>query len=241
MSNLDFSLFDKGLKELNIILTDDQKDQFVRYYELLVEWNSFMNLTAITDWDEVVVKHFLDSLSIVKIVNMTDMSYLLLDVGTGAGFPGIPLKIAFPNLKVVLLDSLNKRIKFLNSVIEELNLDNIEAYHGRAEEFGKNIKYREQFDFVVSRAVANLSLLSELCIPFIKVGGSFISYKSEKGYEELESSDRALKILGAELDSYIEFNLPDSELKRILFNFKKINNTPNKYPRKAGIPAKEPL
>lgn len=234
--------FIEGLKELNIELSDEQLQKFKDYYDLLIQWNSFMNLTAITDWDEVVVKHFLDSLSLIKAIpNMTDVSYSLIDVGTGAGFPGIPLKIAFPKLKVTLLDSLNKRVKFLNEVIDKLELENIEAIHGRAEDFAHNMTYREQYDIVVSRAVANLTVLSEFCIPFAKSGGQFVSYKSEKIEEEYEDARKAVSILGGEYSREVEFNLPLSSIYRNLFVISKKSNTPGKYPRKAGTPSKEPI
>lgn len=242
MSSYSFDKFETGLEELGIVLTQEQFEQFGLYYDLLIEWNSFMNLTSITDWDEVIVKHFLDSLSIVKAVsNMTQVSYSLIDVGTGAGFPGIPIKIAFPNTKVVLLDSLNKRINFLNEVIDKLGLNSIETYHGRAEDFGHNEKFRESFDVCVSRAVANLSVLSEICIPFVKEGGVFVSYKSEKSGEECELADNAIKVLSGKLKDNINFNLPLSDLNRNLLVIEKIGSTSKKYPRKAGIPSKNPL
>ena len=242
MSSYSFDKFETGLEELGIVLTQEQFEQFGLYYDLLIEWNSFMNLTSITDWDEVIVKHFLDSLSIVKAVsNMTQVSYSLIDVGTGAGFPGIPIKIAFPNTKVVLLDSLNKRINFLNEVIDKLGLRSIETYHGRAEDFGHNEKFRESFDICVSRAVANLSVLSEICIPFVKEGGIFVSYKSEKSGEECELADNAIKVLSGKLKDNINFNLPLSDLNRNLLVIEKIGSTSKKYPRKAGVPSKNPL
>lgn len=239
---MDFSIFDKGLKELNIELSDDQKRSFSEYYELLIEWNSFMNLTSITEWDDVVVKHFLDSLSLVKAFpNMTQVSYSIIDVGTGAGFPGIPLKIAFPNLNIVLIDSLGKRVNFLNTVITKLELTGIKAFHGRAEDFGHDKEFRESFDIVVSRAVANLTVLSEYCLPFVKVGGDFVSYKSEKIKEEYDDAKKAISILGGSYKDQIEFELPCSDIYRNLFILSKIKNTGNKYPRKSGTPSKEPL
>lgn len=241
MSVHDITNFKKGLEEFNITLSDKQFEQFIKYYDFLVEWNSFMNLTAITDWDEVIVKHFLDSLSIVNSLNMTDMSYYVLDLGTGAGFPGIPLKIAFPNLNIVLMDSLNKRVNFLNTVINELGLENIKAVHGRAEDMARKDEYRECFDLVVSRAVANMTILSEYCLPFVKVGGSFISYKSEKVHDEYKEAVKAIDILGGgDIDSY-ELTLPLSDIYRNLFVINKLKSTPKKYPRKAGVPSKEPI
>lgn len=232
--------FEKDLEELNIKLEKRQMCQFLQYYELLVEWNSFMNLTAITDYDEVIKKHFIDSLSLVKAIDLSK-EYSVIDIGTGAGFPGIPLKIAFPNLKITLLDSLNKRIKFLDEVINKLELKDIKTIHGRAEDFAKDKNYRQMYDLCVSRAVANLSTLSEYCLPYIKKGGKFISYKSEKINDEMNVARNAIKILGGNINSQVEFNLPDSDIYRNLFIIDKINDTPMKYPRKAGLPSKEPL
>lgn len=232
--------FEKDLEELNIKLEKRQICQFLKYYELLVEWNSFMNLTAITDYDEVIKKHFIDSLSLIKAIDLSK-KYSVIDIGTGAGFPGIPLKIAFPNLKITLLDSLNKRIKFLNEVIDKLELEDITAIHGRAEDFAKDKNYRQAYDLCVSRAVANLSTLSEYCLPYVKTGGKFISYKSEKITDEMNSAKNAIKILGGNIDSQVEFNLPDSDIYRNLFIIDKVKDTPMKYPRKAGLPSKEPL
>ena len=232
--------FERGLFELGIKLSEEQKTQFLQYYELLVEWNSFMNLTAITEFDQVITKHFLDSLSLVKVCDVAQAGRIL-DVGTGAGFPGIPLKIAFPEVEVVLLDSLNKRINFLNEVIAALGLTGVETIHGRAEDFAKPGKCREKYDLCVSRAVANLSTLSEYCLPFVKVGGKFISYKSEKITEEMNAAQHAVKILGGKMDGQVEFTLPDSDIYRNLFIITKEKSTPAKYPRKAGLPSKEPL
>ena len=196
---MDDRRFDQELETLGIQLTDVQKEQFDRYYELLIEWNRVMNLTGITEYDEVNLKHFTDSLTIVRIKNMKNVS-TLIDVGTGAGFPGIPIKIAFPHIKVTLLDSLNKRIKFLNQVVEELDLKDVVTLHGRAEDYAKKEEYREQFDLCASRAVANLSTLSEYCLPFVKKGGCFISYKSADSDEEIEQSKKALDILGGKIE-----------------------------------------
>lgn len=232
--------FDAELENLGIILTDRQKDQFERYYEMLVEWNKVMNLTGITDYDEVNLKHFTDSLTLVRNVDMKEIT-TMIDIGTGAGFPGMPIKIAFPHIKVVLLDSLNKRIKFLNAVIEELELKGIETLHGRAEDYARKEQYREKFDLCASRAVANLSTLSEYCIPFIKTGGRFISYKSGESTEEIEQSKKAVDILGGKIENVDKFLLADSDIRRALVVIRKEKNTPKKYPRKVGIPGKEPL
>ena len=232
--------FEKDLEELNIKLEKRQVCHFLQYYELLVEWNSFMNLTAITDFDEVIKKHFIDSLSLIKSIDLS-RNFSVIDIGTGAGFPGIPLKIAFPNLKITLLDSLNKRIKFLDEVINRLELKDIKTIHGRAEDFAKDKDYRENYDLCVSRAVANLSTLSEYCLPYIKVGGKFISYKSEKITDEMNAAKNAIHILGGNVLSQVEFNVPDSDIYRNLFVIEKVKDTPKKYPRKAGLPSKEPL
>lgn len=233
-------IFNEKLKELGIELNEDMKNQFDRYYELLVEWNKVMNLTGITEYEEVNEKHFVDSLSIVKVIDINKVESII-DIGTGAGFPGIPLKIAFPHLKVTLLDSLNKRIKFLNAVIDELNLDHIETIHGRAEDYAKKTEYRENYDLCVSRAVANLSTLSEYCVPYVKVGGLFISYKSGDIDEEIVKSKPAIKILGAEIENVIKFKLPGTDIHRSFVEIIKLSTTKKKYPRKAGLPAKEPL
>lgn len=232
--------FDQELETLGIRLTDVQKRQFDRYYELLIEWNRVMNLTGITEYDEVNLKHFTDSLTIVRIKDMENVS-TLIDVGTGAGFPGIPIKIAFPYIKVTLLDSLNKRIKFLNQVVEELDLEDVVTLHGRAEDYAKKEEYREHFDLCASRAVANLSTLSEYCLPFIKKGGCFVSYKSADSDEEIQQSEKALDILGGKIEKVDKFVLPGSDMGRALVMIEKVKNTPRKYPRKAGVPSKEPL
>lgn len=231
------SRFYEGLSELNIHITDEQCNQFILYYEYLIEKNKVMNLTAITDFDEVIEKHFLDSLSLVKILNLSDQT--LIDVGTGAGFPGIPLKIVFPSLHVTLFDSLQKRVYFLNEVIELLHLDNIIAVHGRAEDFGNKKDFRQQFDICVSRAVANLSTLSEYCMPFVSVDGQFVSYKSGDVEKEVEAARSAIFLLGGKLRSVLHFELGNS--KRSFVCIDKIKGTPKQYPRKAGTPSKKPL
>ena len=224
---------------MGIDLSEKQFLQFEKYYELLTEWNSFMNLTAITEHEEVLKKHFLDSLSIVKAVKMEDI-HTVMDIGTGAGFPGIPLKISYPHLKVVLLDSLGKRVKFLNHVINALGLEDISAIHGRAEDFARQAEYREQFDLCVSRAVANLSSLSEYCLPYTRKNCLFVSYKSGKVEEELENAKRAISLLGGKVEYVSKFMLTDAG-ERALVVIRKEKHTPNKYPRKAGLPSREPL
>lgn len=237
---MDYNLekFEQGLESLGIVLSDAQKQQFMDYYEFLVETNKVMNLTAITEFDEVIEKHFLDSLSLCKVYDL-DRKVKILDMGTGAGFPGIPLKIAFPELEVVLADSLNKRIKFLQEVIERLALSDITALHARAEELGRDKNYREQFDLCVSRAVANLSSLSEYCIPFVKEGGKFISYKSGEIEEEVSQAKKAIKLLGGKIENVYKFDL--YEQKRSFVIISKEKKTPKTYPRKAGTPTKEPI
>lgn len=229
-----------GIKELGLEISDIQVEQFLKYYEMLVETNKKINLTAIVDLDEVIIKHFIDSLLVVKTIDINEF-HTMIDVGTGAGFPGIPLKIMFPNLEVTLLDSLNKRLNFLNDVIEELGLNGICTIHGRAEDFGKNINYREKFDLCVSRAVANLSTLSEYCIPFILQGGSFVSYKSEFSKEEKSAAEKAIEVLGGDIKKNNMVKLPFTEINRSFIIIEKKIKTPNKYPRKAGIPSKKPI
>lgn len=233
-------VFESKLNELGITLDNIQKQQFVRFYELLVEWNKVMNLTGITEYEEVNEKHFVDSLSIVKAIDINKVE-TVIDVGTGAGFPGIPLKIAFPHLKVVLLDSLNKRIKFLDTVIDKLGLQDIRTIHGRAEDFAKQMDYREQFNLCVSRAVANLATLSEYCLPYVKKDGLFVPYKSGEIEEELEQSKKAIHVLGGKIQDVVKFQLPGSEIGRSFVIIKKLQNTAKKYPRKAGLPSKEPI
>lgn len=242
----DLNQFKNDISDLNLSFSDEQLKKFVLYYELLIKWNDKINLTAITDFNEVLKKHFIDSLSFVNAFNLSDEKFLnkdfsLIDVGTGAGFPGLVLKIAFPNLHIVLLDSLNKRVNFLDDAIDKLDFKNITAVHGRAEDFAKLSDYREQFDFCVSRAVANLSTLSEYCLPFVKKDGYFVSYKSSKSDEELSSASKAIQILGGKVEREVDFYLPSSDIYRDLIVIKKVLSTPKKYPRKAGLPSKEPL
>ena len=238
MYNLE--ILEKGCEELGITLSDTQKNQFIRFYEYLVEKNKVMNLTGITEFQEVLVKHFLDSLACVKAVDMSKVNRIM-DIGTGAGFPGVPLKIAFPHLEACLLDSLKKRVNFLEETFQLLKLENITAIHGRAEEFAKNKAYRETYDLCVSRAVSNLATLSEYCLPYVKTGGFFISYKSGTVQEEVEQAQKAVKILGGRIQDVVYFQLPDSEIQRSLVVIEKVKATPGRYPRKAGTPLKEPL
>lgn len=235
-------LMEQGLEEYPIRLSQRQMEHFYEYYQLLLQWNKVMNLTAITELEEVVTKHFVDSLALVKVLDREILDGMkVLDLGTGAGFPGIPIKITFPGVKMVLLDSLNKRIKFLDEVIERLGLEDIRVIHGRAEDYGRDGQYREMFDLCVSRAVANLATLSEYCIPFVKIGGFFIPYKSGNVQEEIDQAKGALKLLGGRMEARAEFMLPGSDMSRMLLKIKKIEGTAKRYPRKAGMPGKEPL
>ena len=226
------------LNEFNIEISDNQLEKFNEYMKLLLDWNEKINLTAIVEPDEVKIKHFLDSLTVLKYINDEDK---VIDIGTGAGFPGIPLKIVKPLAKITLLDSLNKRINFLNLVIEELELKNIEAIHGRAEEFARNKIYREKYDVAVSRAVANLSTLTEYMLPFVKVGGKCICMKGANVKEELDKAKNAIQELGGKIEKIDNFYLSNNDNERNIIIIKKVKETKSKYPRKAGIPSKEPL
>lgn len=237
---MDYQILEKKLGELGIKQDQNQLERFHKFYQLLIEWNKVMNLTGITEYEDVVEKHFVDSLSIIKAIDLSGI-HIVIDVGTGAGFPGIPLKIAFPHLRVVLLDSLNKRIKFLDEVISQLGLTEIRTIHGRAEEYARKEEYREQFDLCVSRAVANLSTLSEYCLPYIQVGGIFVPYKSGEIDDEVEQSKKAVRILGGNIKDVMKFELPGTDIHRSFVLIHKEQHTQKKYPRKAGIPAKEPL
>ena len=225
-------------RQIDIEFNDKQLNQFYEYMYLLLEWNEKINLTAITDPEEIILKHFIDSLTISKYIE-NDKS--IADVGTGAGFPGIPLKIYRPDLNVTLVDSLNKRINFLNEVISKLDLKNINTVHSRIEDFGKDKKYRESFDYVTARAVANLTTLSEYLIPISKVDGKCICMKGNDIKEEIINSKNAINLLGGKINSVDYFELPNSDISRNVIIINKIKNTPNKYPRKAGLPSKEPL
>lgn len=232
------NVFREYLDEMNIVLNDKQIEQFYEYMNLLLNWNEKINLTAIIEPKEIILKHFIDSLTINKYI---EKNKNLVDIGTGAGFPGIPLKILRPDLKITLLDSLNKRINFLNEVIKILKLENIDAVHSRIEEFGKNKKYRENFDYVTSRAVANLTVLSEYMIPLSTIGGSCICMKAGNIEEEKNESLKAIEILGGRIEKIQEFNLPKSDIKRNIILINKLKSTSPKYPRKPGMPAKDPI
>ena len=229
-----------SLDKLKIQYNDEQIEQFRSYYELLTEWNKKINLTAITGYEDVVRKHFIDSILICSLLDL-NKDIRIIDVGTGAGFPGIPIKILNPDCRIVLLDSLNKRVRFLETVVDELGLDNVECIHGRAEDVSREKNYRASFDLSVSRAVANLSTLCEYCIPFLKKGGMFVSYKSDKSDDEINGSENAVRTLGSEITSVKEIALPETDIVRkfvMITNKKQVSNI---YPRKAGIPAKDPL
>lgn len=230
----------KKAENIGIALNELQLQQFQDFYELLIEKNKVMNLTSITEEDEVIDKHFIDSLTCNRVIDMNQVKSVI-DIGTGAGFPGIPLKIVYPNIDFVLLDSLNKRVRFLNEAIELLHLKKIQAVHGRAEDLARKPEFRGKFDLCVSRAVANLNTLSEYCIPFVRVNGFFISYKAQKGLEEIHESDHCMKELGSKIMQVDEFKLTDIDSNRVLIKIKKCKGTSKLYPRKAGIPSKNPL
>lgn len=236
----DFSMFSSILEQWQIPFSEKQQEQLTVYYEMLVEKNKVMNLTAITEFEDVLEKHFLDSIAVARYVDLTG-ELSLMDLGTGAGFPGMPLKIMFPNLNITLADSLNKRIVFLNEVIDVLELEGVTTVHGRAEDLAADVNYREQYDYCVSRAVANLSTLSEYCLPFVKVGGAFISYKSGEIEEELSSAKKAIFLLGGQTKEVIPFQLDGTDISRSFVMIGKEKKTPKVYPRKSGIPSKKPL
>lgn len=238
MTNVDTLI--KGSKELGIDLGDRDIERFQIYKELLKEWNTKINITAITDDEEIDIKHFLDSLT-PNMLNLISGNKKIIDVGTGGGFPGLPLKIIKEDLEVTLLDSLNKRIIFLNEVIEKLELKDIKAIHGRAEELGRTKEYREVYDICISRAVASLNTLCEYCMPFVKVGGYFISMKGPDIEEELEESKKAIQVLGGKLVDKKIITIPESDIDHSLLIIEKIRQTPTKYPRGGGKPRKSPL
>ena len=225
-------------EKIGLSCSDQQAEQFFAFYQMMIEKNRYMNLTAITEENEVIDKHFIDSLTCVRVVDIHPDDRVI-DIGTGAGFPGIPLKIMYPDTDFVLVDSLNKRVKFLQEVCESIKLKNIDIIHGRAETLGHQDMYREKFDLCVSRAVANLSTLSEYCIPFVKKNGNFVSYKSKKGSKEIEESKKAVRILGGKIDNIDEFRYDNSD--RMLIKIAKVKSTPKGYPRREGIPSRNPL
>lgn len=236
-----------GAGKMGIEISNEEAEKFISYKDILLEWNKKMNLTAITEDREIIVKHFLDSLSCIQdkylpiqLKNSQDR-VRLIDVGTGAGFPGIPLKIVLPNIELTLLDSLKKRIGFLQELSKELRLDGVEFIHGRAEDLGKNKNYREKYDYAVSRAVASLNVLVEYCMPFVKVGGYFICQKGPNLEEEIREAERAIKLLGGEIVDQIKADIPFSDRDHNILLIKKIKQSPSKYPRKAGRPTKDPI
>lgn len=237
---MDEQLFKEDLLKRNITLNDEQLNQFTRYYELLINWNDKVNLTAITDQNEVYLKHFYDSITPSFYYDFSQIK-TVCDVGAGAGFPSLPIKICFPHLHVTIIDSLKKRINFLEELISELNLTNIELVHARAEDAGKNKKFRESFDVVTARAVANLAVLSEYCLPLCSLNGTFIALKGANAEEELHDANNAITILGGKVSKVETFSLPKEDSERALIFIRKVKKTPKKYPRKAGTPNKSPL
>lgn len=225
-------IFKDGMSELKIDISDVQIEKFKKYSEMLKEWNEKMNLTTIVDDDGISVKHFLDSILPLSVIDMSAIRSII-DVGTGAGFPGIPLKICIPDIRITLLDSLNKRINFLNAVKDELKLEKVECIHGRAEELGKKTEYRECYDAVVSRAVANLTMLSEYCLPFVRVGGMFLALKSDGAEDEIRTAEAMIKSLGGTVENICSVSLPQSDIVRYIVVIRKVKYTPNKYPRRA--------
>ena len=235
------AIFKRNLESINVELSDKQIEQLDKYYEILVEWNSFMNLTGITEYEEVMLKHYLDSLVLRLPIDGSNLNIKLIDVGTGAGFPGLPLKIFCPELKLTLLDSLNKRVKFLQLVVDELGLKDVEVIHARSEEAARNKKYREKFDLATARAVARLPIICEYCLPFVKQGGTFIALKGRQYEEEIQEAQKAFSVLGGKLVKSMPVKLPELEDKRAVVYIKKEKATPKVYPRKAGTPERNPI
>lgn len=234
------ALLEDGLKEMGLVPTEQILDDFFAFQELLLEWNEKINLTAITDPKEIVIKHFLDSLSCLK-GGLSFSNKKILDLGTGGGFPGVPLKIYDRSIQITLLDSLNKRINYLKLVGEALDFKNVTYLHSRAEDGGMSKEHREQYDIVVSRAVANMSTLSEYCLPYVKVGGYFIAQKTFEAMSEIEEGKKAIELLGGTIENIVEGSVPFTDLKHNLVLIKKVKSTPKNYPRKAGMPSKNPL
>lgn len=239
--NMNPDIFKQTLAEKGIELSEKQMNQFHRYFELLVEWNQKINLTALTGLEEVYLKHFYDSIALGLTMDFTKENMSLCDVGSGAGFPSIPLKIVYPNLDITIVDSLNKRINFLTLLTEELGLDGVHLYHDRAEIFGQNQAFRETYDVVTARAVARLNVLNELCLPLVKLNGHFLAMKAAKSEEELVEAKKSISVLGGKLVNESESHLPGTEDKRFVIDIKKVVRTPKKYPRKAGTPNKKPI
>ncbi|BEP30448.1 16S rRNA (guanine(527)-N(7))-methyltransferase RsmG [Helicovermis profundi] len=233
-------IMQEGLEKYHIKNDEYINASFLKYRELIKEWNKKINLTSITEDEEIATKHFIDSIATILTEKIVD-NVKVIDVGTGAGFPGIPLKIVNRSIDLTLLDSLKKRIDFLKIVADELNLDKITCLHGRAEDYGKNISYREKYDISISRAVANLSSLAEYCLPFVKIGGYFISLKGPKALDEIRTAENAINKLGGKIEGIIKVDLMDEEINHQIIVIKKITNTPKKFPRKAGLPSKKPL
>lgn len=233
-------LFAEQLQQHNIVVTDRMLEQFETYYRELITWNERMNLTGITERDQVYAKHFYDSVTLAFYIRMPDV-HTMADIGSGAGFPSIPLKIVFPHLEVTIIDSLNKRIQFLQHLVETLGLQQVRAIHARAEEAGRHPDHRERYDLVTARAVARLNVLNEFCLPFVKVNGSFAAMKGTNPQDELQEAEYGMKLLGASLDAVHSFHLPYDQSERNIIIMKKIKPTPKAYPRKPGVPLKQPL
>lgn len=235
-----FDMLNEACQSMGLSFDEEKYNKFIKYKDLIKEWNQKINLTAITDDEEIIKKHFIDSIKVFNC-DYVKNAKSIIDIGTGGGFPGVPMRIVKEDSKMVLLDSLNKRINFLNEVINDLNLSNIKTIHGRAEDFAQNAEYRQRFDLAVSRAVANLTVLLEFCLPYVKVGGYFVALKGPAIEEEIKAAEGALKALGGKIEKIIEVDIEGSDLKHNLLVVKKIKDTPKKYPRKAGMVTKNPI